>query len=118
MRLFPLVYEHKHAHAYTHTRAHTHHPLPPEKPAMGFLRRAAHFRPLRAAAFAPPTAATALPPACSPFGDHRALHRRERLVDGAVGHDDVEQEEPPQVELGRERECTVREFCAPVKSGR
>ena len=87
MRLFPLVYEHKHAHAYTHTRAHTHHPLPPEKTAMGFLRRAAHFRPLRAAAFAPPTAATALPPACSPFGDHRALHRRERLVDRAVGHD-------------------------------
>ena len=127
MRFNPHVYqqqqeqeEQRHA---TQHNTHTHLPVPPKKTTMvGFLRRAAHFRPLRAAAFAPPTATVVVAAprtsARSGVGDHRAFGRRERLVDGAVGHDDVEQKEPPQIELGRERERTVGEFGSKVKAGR
>ena len=44
--------------------------------------------------------------------EHLALRRRQRLVDRPIDHKDVDEEEPAQVELGREREGAVNQLGA------
>ena len=62
-----------------------------------------------------PTVFAHAQPVAHAQSSHRgALGRCQRLVNRAVGHDHVDQQEPAQVELGRERERAVAQLGAPV----